>query len=142
MAHTMSQDEYKAFLTHGTRTAKVATTRADGRPHVAPVWFVLDGDDLIVRTGADTVKGRDLRRQPQVSISVDDENAPYSFVLIDGTATLSDDPEALHRWATEIGGRYMGTDRAEEFGKRNGVPGELLVRVTPRKVIAQADIAE
>lgn len=141
MAHTMSADEVRAFLSHGTRTAKLATTRADGRPHVAPVWFVLDGDDILFNTGAETVKGRNLRRDGRVSLSVDDETPPYAFALVEGEATLIDDPVELVRWATAIGGRYMGADRAEEFGRRNGVPGELLVRVRPTKIIAQADLA-
>jgi len=45
------------------------------------------------------------------------------------------------RFATAIGARYMGPERAEEFGRRNGVPGELLVRLHPERVIAQTDIA-
>ncbi len=45
-------------------------------------------------------------------------------------------------WATRIGARYMGEDRAEEFGRRNGVPGELLVRLTPERVIAERGVAD
>jgi hypothetical protein len=87
------------------------------------------------------VMTRHLRRDPHVNICVDDERAPYGFVIVEGTAVLSDNLDDLVRWATVIGGRYMGADRAEEFGKRNGVPGEYLVRVTPTKVLARADIA-
>jgi PPOX class probable F420-dependent enzyme len=141
MAHTMSDDERRAFLMQGTRTAKVATTRKDGSPHVTPIWFVLDGDDVIFTTHESSVKGKALTRDPKVSIAVDDQEPPYSFVMIDGTATLTRDYDELVAWATKIGGRYMGADRAEEFGKRNGVDGELLVRVTPTKTIAQADVS-
>lgn len=141
MARPMTSDEITAFLTEGTRTGKLATVRADGRPHVAPIWFVLDGDDLLFNTDEKSVKGRNLVRDPRVSISVDLEEPPYGFVLIEGTATVSEDPAELLRWATAIGGRYMGEDRAEEFGRRNGVPGEYLVRVTPTKVIAFADVS-
>jgi PPOX class probable F420-dependent enzyme len=140
--HEMTDDERRAFLAHGTRTAKLATTMKDGSPHVMPIWFVLDGDDLIFNTGAETVKGRSLARDPRVALVVDDENPPFSFVHIRGTAALSDDLDEVRRWAAVIGGRYMGADRAEEFGARNGVPGELLVRVTPTRVIAQADISD
>jgi len=52
MAHKMSPEEIREFLAHGTRTGKLATVRANGAPHVAPVWFVLDGDDLVFNTGA------------------------------------------------------------------------------------------
>lgn len=137
----MSEDEWRAFLAEGTRTGRLATVRANGAPHVAPIWFLPDGDDLVFTTGADTVKGRNLRRDPRASLCVDDDRPPYAFVLVDGTVTLSGDPGQLLHWATRIGGRYMGEDRAEEFGRRNGVPGELLVRLTPTRVIAQRDVA-
>jgi hypothetical protein len=138
----MSSDEIREFLAHGTRTAKVATVRADGRPHVAPVWFILDGDDLIFNTGEATVKGKALRRDPRIALCVDDDRPPFSFVLVTSEASLSTDPEELIRSATQISARYMGQDRAEEFGRRNAVPGELVVRVTPTSIVAERDLAD
>lgn len=138
----MTDSARRAFLAAGTRTGKVAWVGADGHPHVAPIWFVLDGDDLVFTTWATTGKGRALRRDHRVSIVVDDDAPPFAFVKVDGVAELSEDADELLRWATEIGGRYMGPDRAAEFGARNGVPGELLVRVRPIRTIAQAGITE
>jgi len=137
----MTEAEWKAFLAAGTRTAKVATTRADGRPHVTPIWFALDGEHLLFTTGGTSVKARSLRRDPRIALCVDDQTPPYAFVIVEGTATMSEDPVALLHWATVIGGRYMGQDQAETYGKRNGVPGEVLVRVTPAKILAENDIA-
>jgi hypothetical protein len=137
----MTSDEVRAFLSHGTRTAKVATCGSGGQPHVMPVWFVLDGEELVFTTGEDTVKGRNLRRDPRAAVVVDEEVAPYAFVHVRGDVTLSEDLEELRRIATAIGGRYMGADRAEEFGRRNAVPGELLVRLRPKRVIATKDLA-
>jgi PPOX class probable F420-dependent enzyme len=136
MSYKMSDSERRAFLMEGTRTAKIATTRADGRPHVAPVWFVLDGDDMIFTTGAGSVKGKSLRRNPRVSVAVDHEAPPFSFVVVDGDAEISHDLAELQRWATALGARYMGADRAEEFGRRNAAPEELLVRVRPSHIVA------
>ena len=138
---TMSDEEYRGFVAHGTRTAKAATVSATGLPHVKPIWFVLDGDDLIFTTHESYVMTRHLRRDPHIALTVDDQEPPYSFVVIEGTVTLSEDLDEVARWATAVGSRYMGADRAEEFGKRNGVPGELLVRVSPTKVLARADIS-
>jgi PPOX class probable F420-dependent enzyme len=138
---TMSDDEYRAFMTHGTRTAKAATVSANGLPHVKPIWFVLDGDDLIFTTHESYVMTRHLRRDPHIALTIDDQEAPYSYAIVEGMVTLSEHLDELVRWATVIGGRYMGADRAEEFGRRNGVPGELLVRVTPTKILARGDIA-
>ena len=138
----MTPDEYRSFLLDRTRTAKLATVRADGRPHVAPVWFVMDGDHMIFTTWHTTIKALNLRRDPRVCLCVDDEAPPFSFVQIEGMATLSEDLDDLRRWATRIAGRYMGADQAEAYGRRNGVPGELVVRVAPTKILAQKNIAE
>ncbi len=136
----MTGDEVRTFLTSGQRTGKVATTRADGRPHLAPVWFVLDGDDLVFMTGANTVKGRSLARDPRLSLVVDLEEPPYAFVMVEGTATLSDDLAAMLPLSIAIARRYVAPDQAEQFGRRNAVEGELLVRVTPTKVVGLADL--
>jgi hypothetical protein len=61
-------------------------------------------------------------------------------VQVQGDAELSEDPGELLRTATAIAARYMGQDRAEEFGKRNGVPGELVVLLRPTKVLAVLDM--
>jgi PPOX class probable F420-dependent enzyme len=140
MAQQMTDAEWREFVTAGTRTGKLAVTRRDGRPHVTPVWFVLDGDDVILNTHQDSLKGRALRRDPRAVMCVDDQQPPYSFVTIEGTVTLSEDLGELRHWATEIGRRYMGPERAGEFGARNGVRGELLVRLRPAKVVAYRDI--
>ncbi|HMQ31590.1 MAG TPA: PPOX class F420-dependent oxidoreductase [Chloroflexaceae bacterium] len=137
----LSAAEARAFLLARPRTAKLATVRADGRPHVAPVWFALDGDDLLFTTWHTTVKAANLRRDPRVCLCVDDEAPPFAFVIVEGLAALSEDPDELRAWATRIAGRYMGADQAETYGRRNGVPGEILVRVTPTRLVGQADIA-
>ncbi|RDI33952.1 PPOX class probable F420-dependent enzyme [Rhodococcus sp. AG1013] len=137
---TLRDAKVREFLTHGTRTGKLGYLSGDGRPLVAPVWFVLDGDEVVFNTGADTAKGRYLARDPRVVLCVDLEEPPYAFVQIQGDAVLSTDPDELLRVATDVGRRYMGADRAEEFGRRNGVPGELVVRVRPTRVIAALDV--
>ena len=138
----MSDEQRRAFLLAGTRTGVLATVRKDGRPHAAPIWFTLDGDDVIFTTGADTVKGRNLRRTGQATLVVDEPHPPFHFVAIEGTAELSEDLDETLRWATVLGGRYMGAENAEAFGRRNAVPGELLVRLRPSKIVAMADVSE
>ncbi|MFD8378024.1 PPOX class F420-dependent oxidoreductase [Streptomyces sp. NPDC059679] len=142
MARKMTKDQWQKFISEGTHTAKLSTVRADGSPHIAPVWFLLDGDDIVFNTGADTVKGRNMARDGRVSLCVDDDRPPFSFVTLQGRAELSDRLEEVRDWATRIAARYMGEDLAEQYGARNGVPGELLVRVRIEKVIALADVAD
>lgn len=139
---TMSENDYKAFLMERPHTMKLATVRPDGRPHVVPVWFTLDGDTIVFTVDGASAKAADLRRDPRVALCVDDETPPFAFVMIEGTAVIETDVAVLRRWATVIGGRYMGADRAEEYGRRNGVPGELLARVTPARIVARWGIAE
>jgi PPOX class probable F420-dependent enzyme len=141
MADKMTDEEWRAFVSEGTRTGKLSTVRADGSPHVAPIWFLLDGDELVFNTGKDTAKGRNLARDGRVALCVDDDRPPFHFVVLNGRARLSEDLDEVRRWATRIAGRYMGEDRAEEYGARNGVPGELLIRVTIDKVVAVKDLA-
>ncbi|HEY0640367.1 MAG TPA: PPOX class F420-dependent oxidoreductase [Pseudonocardiaceae bacterium] len=124
------------------RTAKLAVVRADGSPHVAPVWVDLDGDDVIFMTSADTIKGKAILRDPRVCLCWDDERPPFSFLTVAGRAVTSTDPEELLRWGTRIGGRYMGPDRADEFGRRNAVPPEMVVRVTPTKITAKVNVSD
>ena len=133
---SVTDQKISGFLSAGTRTGKLAYAGADGRPLVAPIWFIVEDGVLVFNTGKDTVKGRALARDPRATLCVDLEEPPYGFVQVQGEAELSEDPGELVRTATAIAARYVGQDRAEEFGKRNGVPGELVVRLRPTKVIA------
>jgi PPOX class probable F420-dependent enzyme len=138
---SVTDPKISAFLSTGTRTGKLAYSGADGRPLVAPIWFIVEGDVLVFNTGKDTAKGRALARDPRAALCVDLEEPPYGFVQVQGDAELSEDPGELLRTATAIAARYMGDDRAEEYGKRNAVPGELVVRLRPAKVIAHFNIS-
>ena len=138
----MSAERRRAFLEEGTRTGMLATTRPDGRPHVAPVWFVLDGDDLVFTTGAGTVKGRNLRRDPRATLMVDDPTPPFAFVRCDGRVTISEDLDEMLVWATRIARRYMGPEQAGAYGRRNAVPGELLVRLAPERTVTVAGVTD
>ena len=124
------------------RTAKLAVVRRDGSPHVAPVWVALDGDEVVFMTSADTIKGKAILRDPRVSLCWDDERPPFSFVTVAGTTTTDTDPDQLLRWATIIGGRYMGDEQAERYGRRNSQPPEMVVRVRPTKVVAKVAVSD
>jgi PPOX class probable F420-dependent enzyme len=143
--HTMSREEWLAFVHAGTRTGKLAVTRASGSPHVTPIWFLIDatpdGDEVVFTTATSGLKSRALRRDPRFALCVDDQSPPYSFVLIEGVATLSEDIDAMLVWATRLGHRYMGAEAAEAFGRRNAVPGESLVRGRITRVLAQAEVS-
>ncbi len=144
--YEMERAEWLDFVHQGTRTGKLATVRANGAPHVAPIWFLVDAGDgvdrVVFTTGADTVKGKALARDPRFALCVDLESAPYGYVQFQAEAELSEDLDLMLHWATRLGARYMGAEVAEDFGRRNAVPGELLVLGTITKTIALAEIAD
>jgi PPOX class probable F420-dependent enzyme len=134
--------EVRDFLLEGTRTAKLGYTASDGRPLVAPVWFTIDDGDIVFCTGETTAKGKAIRRDPRVVVCVDLQAPPYAFVQVQGTVEISEEVAEARRISTIVGARYMGADRAEEFGKRNGVPGESTVRVKASKIISALNMTE
>ena len=148
----MSEEEIKIFLTQGTFTAKIATVKKDGSPHVVPIWFVLDEQnnkkvkkigDVIFTTYEDSLKARNIERDNRVSICVDDQTPQFSFVTISGTAKIyRHKRNDLLKWATKIARRYMGKSNAKAYGERNSTEGAVLVRIKPTKVIAEKDTAE
>ena len=144
----MSKAEIGRFLTKGTFTAKLATVKEDGSSHVVPIWFVLEKKsrdkvgNIIFTTGSTSVKAINIQRDNRISICIDDQIPPFSFITIFGTAKIY--PYRLKevlKWATKIAERYMGKSNAEAYGKRNSEEGLVLVIIKPTKIIAEKDIA-
>src|SRR5947209_15934440 len=98
-------EEVIAFLSEGTRTGMLGFLASDGRPLVAPVWFIVDNGQLVFSTDANSAKGRALARDSRVVICVDDPHPPFSFVQVQGIATTYDGAGDLLEIATRIGGR-------------------------------------
>lgn len=142
MATDLTPSEALDWVFAQARTAKIGVVTRSGAPLVAPIWVARDGDALVFNTGADTAKGRAVVRDPRVSLCFDDETPPFAFVTVAGTAEVIEDLPEVRHWAGIIGGRYMGEDQADAYGERNGVPGELLVRVTPTKITGVLAIAD
>jgi PPOX class probable F420-dependent enzyme len=149
----MSKKEIRNFLMQGTLTGKLATVKQDGSSHVVPIWFVLDDDnganknnrsaaDIVFTTNSISVKAKNILRDHRVSICVDDQTPPFSFVSVYGIAKIHNyKQKELLKWATKIAGRYMGKKIAEAYGKRNSGEGEVLVRIKPARIIAEKNIA-
>ena len=136
----MSKEECLQFLRSPVRTGKLATVCKDGRPLVVPVWYDLEGETLVFMTAQDSLKANNMRRDPRVSLCVDDEVTPFAYVELDGTVVMADDADQGLYWATRIGGRYMGQELAETYGKINSGAGVLVVHVTPTNMHGYKDI--
>jgi PPOX class probable F420-dependent enzyme len=139
--YRMTGDEAIKFLGEGTRTGKLATADPDGDPHVAPVWFVMHGGDLVFTTRAQSVKGRNLLANPRASVAVDDEEFPYHFVMVRGTVDVVQGAADLLAWTTRIASRYLPADRVDAFAARNAVPDELLCRLRPQRIHGRRNVA-
>ena len=142
----MSKKEMREFLMQDTLTGKLATVKKDGSPHVVPIWFIVDdtdnSDDIIFTTASISVKARNIQRDARVSICIDDQTPPFSFVTVYGIAKIQQfNQNELFKWATKIAERYMGKDNAESYGPRNSAEGELLVRIKPLSIVAENNIA-
>src|SRR5918999_5514771 len=145
----MSKAEVARFLMQGTFTGKLATVKKDKSPHVVPIWFVVENGkhrgkagNIIFTTGDMSVKANNIQHNGRVSICIDDQKPPFSFVTIFGTAKIYPyKQKEVLKWATKIAERYMGKSNAEDYGRRNSAEGAVLVRLKPTKIIAEKDIA-
>ena len=148
----MSEKEIRQFLMQGTFTGKLATVKKDGSSHVTPIWFVLDGsnkngssdkrdDDIIFTTSSTSIKAKNIERDNRVSICIDDQTPPFSFVIVYGNAKIHHYKQNdLFRFASKIARRYVGKNDAEKYGRRNSTEGEVLVRIKAKRIIAEKDI--
>lgn len=148
----MTKTEIRKFLTQGTFTAKLATVKKNGSPHVVPIWFVLDDrkgrtrkrlGDAVFTTYERSIKAKNIQRNNRVSICVDDQTPQYSFVTIHGIGKIYHHKQnELFKWATKIARRYVGKSNAKAYGERNSTEGAVLVRIKPTKIIAEKDTAK
>lgn len=129
------------FLSADARTGSVATVGEDGRPHVVPIWYIVEGDEVVFTTWHNSVKARNLASNGRAAMTIDDEDPPFSYLMVEGPVTISDDPAESRRVATLAGGKYMGDARADEFGARNGVTGELVVRLRIEHLVGADEVA-
>ncbi len=79
----MGETSQKAASLDEARNVWMATVRPDGRPHLVPVWFVADGDNWYVCTAPGSVKARNLKRNPQIALALEDGDQPF---IVEGEA--------------------------------------------------------
>lgn len=101
--------EQIAFL-HAKNFANLATLMKDGSPQVTPVWVDYDGTHVLVNSERKRQKVRNLKRDPRVSLSVFDQNNPYSYIEIRGrVAEITEQGGAEH--IDKLAKKYMGQDK-------------------------------
>ncbi len=98
-------------LIERARVARIATVSSNGRPHVNPLWFVVDGDRVLLGTAVHTLAARNATANAAVQVLFEDESAPADDreLRIDGTATVRTDADTLKRYRRGVARRYMAT---------------------------------
>ena len=110
----MTQQEIAAYLAE-THVAHLVTVRANGRPHVAPVWFLEENGQAFVMADANALKVRNIQRNPAVSLSIATDQRPFKYVVLNGEAQVVE--EDVARMVERICVRYDGPVRGVEFAK-------------------------
>jgi PPOX class probable F420-dependent enzyme len=133
----MSLSEIDAFL-NGVHLARVSTVRPDGRPHVAPVWYLWEDGCFYFETSHNAVKANNLRNNPNIAIAVDvtEGGLRLKYVILEGQVTLIEDRVTVRKLTERIYSRYVGiealqTPTLKEMLKVNN----LIVKVEPTKFI-------
>ena len=111
----------------------VTTIRGDGTPHVTPVWHLVDGDEVVIAVARSTVKARNVRANPQVALCVAANQRPQPWVLINGTARLSEErvEETVHDVSFHYLGEEEGGPYVEDILQKIDF---VLMRITPERV--------
>ena len=100
----MSRAEWERFLA-GRHVAVLATLGPEGRPVLTPIWYLYQDRALYMRTGVESIKARNARRNQRVAVCVQDERPPYKSVTIHGLASIEPEKEGLD---ATIARRYLG----------------------------------
>ncbi|MGP3925382.1 PPOX class F420-dependent oxidoreductase [Streptomyces sp. 8N616] len=125
-------DDLKKYLDDSRAFATVATVLPDGRPHLTVVWIKRDGDDLLFSTTVDRQQGKNVARDPRVTVMINPPENPYTCAEVRGTATVT--PDSTKQLLNDLAVKYTGQDYAT-FSPASKDDGErVVVRVTPVKV--------
>jgi PPOX class probable F420-dependent enzyme len=133
----MSRAEWERFLA-GRHVAVLATLGPDGQPALTPIWYLYRDGRLFMRTGAESIKARNVGRDQRVTICIQDERPPYKSVTIHGRASIEPEEEGLdaaiaRRYLGAVGGAfYLRT--AREAVEQSG---EVTLAVRPERVVTQ-----
>lgn len=137
---TMTDNEWRAFVTAGTKLAHLALTRPDGRPHVTPVCFILDGDEFAFALSPGSIKGKSLARDRRLALCITDERQPYGFVTIEGHARISAEPDQIKHVAAGIADRYYPSQPSAALAESFVEQGFTAVRISITNVIARSGL--
>ncbi len=113
------------------RFAVVGTKNPDGSPHLAVMWYLLDGDDIVVNSAQGRIKDRNIAADPRMSVLVEDG---YRWIRIDGRAAIEHDQAIAQADIRRLAARYYEDERKVDdavknnFGKQHRITYRLAIR--------------
>lgn len=111
----------------------ITTLRADGTPHVTPVWHMAEGGEIVIAVARDTVKARNVRRNPAVALCAAADERPQPWVLVSGEARLSD--EGAADFVRAVSAHYLGAEEAKPYAEDALAQRDFtLLRISPARV--------
>jgi PPOX class probable F420-dependent enzyme len=118
------------------RFAVVGSKNPDGSPHLAVMWFLLDGDDIVVNSAQGRVKDRNLAADPRMSVLVEDG---YRWIRVDGRAAIEHDQTIAHADIRRLAARYYQDERRVEEAVKNNFSKQhrITYRLPIRRVAAE-----
>ncbi len=129
----MLNDKAKALLDKPKQFATISTIEPDGRPQSSVVWYVRDGDDVLVSTVADRRKHKNMVRDPRVTLLVYDAENPYEYVEIRGRVQMT--TEGGRGLIGDLARAYMGADRYTMDDGTDNV--RVVCRIVAEKVVSR-----
>jgi PPOX class probable F420-dependent enzyme len=114
----MTDDEVQQFLNEPGHLVRIGNVDADGMPRVVPTWFALVGDDIMFTPRGPAVFLANIRRDPRIALSIDEDPLPYRKVTVQGTARIVHEPGNDDTWRDlyrTIAKRYIPDERADAY---------------------------
>ena len=114
----LNEREIDAFLAERGHLARIATVKADGAPSVVPVWFIYENGCILITPRKNSEFLANVRREPRVAISIDEDASGYRKVLFEGAAKILYQPGEDRKWDDtyrRIACRYIDEDSADRY---------------------------
>ncbi len=129
----MTSEEMWQLLTEPGRDGLAATVRPDGRLHNVPVWYCVDGNEIVFTTGENSVKANNLRHSPRIAFTVSQPSNPTKYVMVEGEAYFWEAPTSeKQRILGQIYARY-----GEDYTGKGSLQGTLFVRIKVSRLLGE-----
>ncbi len=129
---SMTKEEMEEFLSEG-HIARIATVKKDGSPHITPVWFLWEDEELIIVTYKGSAKVRNIKANNRVAVVIDTAG-PGRGVIMEGKARISVD--GMEQVTRKISAKYVKPEELDDYVESVLKTPMMVIRISPKKVIS------